>query len=101
MTATTNHTRNLLNLIPGLEVVEMQGGNECCGLGGPWGLGRHYDLTLKLREEKINNVIGSRADIVTSWCLGCMLQMRDGLAQAGSTVQAKHPLELLSQAYGQ
>lgn len=101
MTATTNHTRNLLNLIPGLEVVEMQGGNECCGLGGPWGLGRHYDLTLKLREEKINNVIGSRADIVTSWCLGCMLQMRDGLVQTGSTVQAKHPLELLSQAYGQ
>ena len=101
MTATLNHTRNLLNLIPGLEIVEMQAANECCGLGGPWGLGRHYDLTLKLREDKISNVINSQADIVTSWCLGCMLQMRDGLIQAESTIKARHPLELLSEAYGQ
>ena len=78
----------------------MQAANECCGLGGPWGLGRHYDLTLKLREEKISNVISSQADIVTSWCLGCMLQMRDGLIQSGSTIQTRHPLELLSKAYG-
>jgi glycolate oxidase iron-sulfur subunit len=101
MTATPNHTRNLLNLIPGLEIVEMQAANECCGLGGPWGLGRHYDLTLKLREDKIHHIINSRADIVTSWCLGCMLQMRDGLIQAESTIKARHPLELLSEVYGQ
>jgi glycolate oxidase iron-sulfur subunit len=79
----------------------MQDANECCGLGGPWGLVRHYDLTLKLRQDKIRNIIESQADIVTSWCHGCMLQMRDGLIQAGSKVQARHPLELLSQAYGQ
>jgi len=100
MTATPNYMRNLISLVPGAEVVEMQGANDCCGLAGPWGLGRHYDLTLKLRQDKINNVINSRADIVTSWCFGCMLQMRDGLAQAGSVIQARHPLELLSEAYG-
>jgi FAD/FMN-containing dehydrogenase/Fe-S oxidoreductase len=101
MTATPNHMRNLLNLVPGTEIVEMQGANDCCGLAGPWGLGRHYDLTLKLREDKINNVMNSRADIVASWCFGCILQMRDGLAQAGSIIQARHPLQLLSEAYGQ
>jgi FAD/FMN-containing dehydrogenase/Fe-S oxidoreductase len=101
MTATSNHTRDLLHLIPGLKIAEMQGANDCCGLGGPWGLGRHYDLTVEMRREKIRNVIDSEADIVTSWCLGCMLQMRDGLVQAGSKVQVRHPLELLSQAYGQ
>jgi glycolate oxidase iron-sulfur subunit len=100
MTATPNHMKNLLNLIPGAQVVEMQGASDCCGLAGPWGLGRHYDLTLKLRQEKINNVINSKADVVTSWCFGCMLQMRDGLSQQGSSIQAKHPLELLSEAYG-
>lgn len=100
MTSTPNHMKNLLNLIPGREIVEMQGANDCCGLAGPWGLGRHYDLTLKLRQDKIRNVMNSKADIVTSWCFGCMLQMRDGLAQQGSSIQAKHPLELLSEAYG-
>jgi FAD/FMN-containing dehydrogenase/Fe-S oxidoreductase len=100
MTSSTNHTRNLLRLVPGVEITEMPAANECCGLGGPWGLGRHYDLTLKLREEKINNVLNSRADIVTSWCLGCMLQMRDGLTQKESAIQVRHPLDLLSESYG-
>jgi glycolate oxidase iron-sulfur subunit len=101
MTATPNYTRDLLNLIPGLELVEMRGADECCGLAGPWGLGRHYDLAIKLREDKISNIINSKTDTVVSWCLGCILQMRDGLIQAGSTIQARHPLELLSQAYDQ
>ncbi|MCX5822147.1 MAG: DUF4147 domain-containing protein [Deltaproteobacteria bacterium] len=100
MTATANHTRRLLKMIPGLEVVEMEGGNDCCGLAGPWGLGDHYDLTLKLRQNKIKNIIDSKTDIVTSWCFGCMLQMRDGLQQGKSTIQVKNPLELLDEAYG-
>jgi Fe-S oxidoreductase len=41
----------------------------------------------------------SKADVVTSWCLGCMIQMRDGLGQAGSDIKVRHPLELLSEAY--
>jgi FAD/FMN-containing dehydrogenase/Fe-S oxidoreductase len=99
MTASANHTRAMLKMIPGLEIVEMEGANDCCGLAGPWGLGGHYDLTLKLRQNKIKNIMDARADIVTSWCFGCMLQMRDGLTQAGDTIQVKHPLQLLSEAY--
>jgi len=53
MTATTNYTRSLLKRIPGLEIVEMEGASDCCGLAGPWGLGEHYDMTLKLRQTKI------------------------------------------------
>jgi len=89
----------MLKLIPGLEIVEMEGAGDCCGLAGPWGLGEHYDLTLKLRQNKIKNIMDARADIVTSWCFGCMLQMRDGLTQAEGTSQVIHPLQLLSEAY--
>ena len=99
MTASANHTRTMLKMIPGVEIVEMEGANDCCGLAGPWGLGEHYDLTLKLRQKKIKNIVDSKADTVTSWCFGCMLQMRDGLSQAKAASQVKHPLELLSEAY--
>lgn len=98
--ASANRTRDLLGLIPGLQVVPMKGADECCGQGGPWGLAAHYDQSLKLRQDKIANVMGSGAGIVASWCLGCILQMRDGLGQAGSRVEVRHPLELLSEAYG-
>ena len=99
MGTTANYTKDLLNLVPGLEVVEMKGADECCGQGGPWGLARHYDLSVKMRQEKINNIINSKADIVTSWCLGCMIQMKDGIGQSGSSIKVRHPLELLSETY--
>ncbi|MCE5266020.1 MAG: FAD-binding oxidoreductase [Deltaproteobacteria bacterium] len=100
MTATPNHTRALLKQIPGLQIVEMEGANDCCGLAGPWGLGEHYDLTLKLREAKIKNIADAKADVVATWCFGCMTQMKDGLSQKGNATEVKHPLELLSEAYG-
>lgn len=99
LTASPNNTRDLLNLVPGLQVVPMKGADECCGLGGPWGLAGHYDLSQKLRQDKIANIVDSQADVVTSWCQGCMIQMRDGLQQAGSKIKVQHPLELLSAAY--
>jgi len=99
ITASTNYTQGLLNLIPGLEVVSMKGADECCGQGGPWGLVGHYDLSVKMRQDKIANVMNSEADVAITWCLGCMIQMKDGLTQAGSTIRVRHPLELLSEAY--
>jgi len=97
--ASTNYTKDLLNLISGLTIVDMKGADECCGQGGPWGLGEHYDLSVKMRQGKITNVINSEADVVTSWCMGCMIQMKDGLGQAGSAIRVRHPLELLGETY--
>ena len=97
--ASSNYTTDLLNLISGLNIVDMKGADECCGQGGPWGLTGHYDLSVKMRQKKITNIMNSEADVVTSWCLGCMIQMRDGLGQAGSLVKIKHPLELLNASF--
>jgi FAD/FMN-containing dehydrogenase/Fe-S oxidoreductase len=96
---TTNYTLGLLNLVPGLVKVDMKGSAECCGQGGPWGLLDHYDLSVNMRNDKIINIIDSKTDVVTSWCLGCVIQMKDGLNQAGSKIEVRHPLELLSEMY--
>jgi glycerate-2-kinase/FAD/FMN-containing dehydrogenase/Fe-S oxidoreductase len=99
MGSSRNLTLDLLKLIPGVTVVNMKGADECCGLGGPWGLAKYYDLSVKLRQDKIANVMDSRADVVTSWCQGCMIQMRDGLRQANSGIAVRHPFELMSATY--
>jgi len=99
LTATRNYTADLLALVPGLEVVPMNGADECCGQGGPWGLVGHYDLSVELRRDKIASVTASEADVVTSWCMGCLIQMQDGLNRTDSRIQVRHPLELLGEAY--
>ena len=101
MTATNNYTREFLSMIPGIEVVEMKGADECCGLGGPWGLASHYNFSVKMRQEKVKNIIDSNADVATSWCHGCIMQMRDGLAEVDSGIRTEHPLNMLSRAYGE
>jgi glycerate 2-kinase len=98
MGGSVNVTNDLLKMIPGLELVPMKDADQCCGLAGPWGLMEHYDLSVQMRKDKIANIIGSKADIATSNCVGCMLQMRDGLGQTDSTIRVQHPLELLAEA---
>ncbi len=82
-------------MIPGVEIVEIKLFGEC------WGLAKHYDLSLKLREDKIKSIMETEADLTTSWCFGCMIQMKDELHQEKSVIKTKHPLELLGEAYGQ
>ncbi len=101
ITATKNYTREFLQMIPGIEIVEMKGAGDCCGLGGPWGLAGHYNFAVTMRQEKVKNIIDSGADVALSWCHGCIMQMRDGLAEVRSEVETEHPLVLLSQAYGE
>jgi glycerate 2-kinase len=98
MGGSVNATAELLKMIPGLELVPMKDADQCCGLAGPWGLTTHYDLSVQMRQDKIANIIDSKADVATSNCVGCMIQMRDGLAQTTSAVRVRHPLELVAEA---
>jgi len=79
-------------MVSELEIVEMKLADECCGLGEPWGLTTHYDLSRKLRTDKIKSIVSTRADAVISWCFGCLIQMRDGLQHENSSIITKHPL---------
>ena len=90
--------RNLLKRIPGLEYVEMTDANRCCGQGGSFNI-LNYDLSLKILGHKTQAIEDSGADIVTTTCSGCMLQLMDGLHQAGVKKEVRHLVEMVNQAY--
>ncbi len=89
--------RNLLKSAPGLEYVEMRDANRCCGQGGSFNI-LNYDLSLKILDHKARAVEESGADIVTTTCSGCMLQLMDGLHQAGVKKEVRHLVEMVNQA---
>ena len=92
MAVTTIHTRSLLKRMPNVEIIQLTVANDCYDLACPWELGDHYDLTLKLRQHKIKNIIDPKTASVVSWFFRGMLQKRDGLKHSESAVQVKHPL---------
>ncbi|MBU1208437.1 MAG: (Fe-S)-binding protein [Proteobacteria bacterium] len=86
--------RNLLKALPGLEYVEMSEANRCCGQGGSFNLA-NYDLSLKILGRKVQSVEESGADIVTTACSGCLLQLMDGLHQQGLKKEVRHLVEMI------
>ena len=86
--------RRLLQAIPGLELVELQEADLCCGSAGVYNL-LEPGIASRLLERKLDRIAASGATVVASGNPGCLLQLRVGLAQRGLPIRACHPVELL------
>jgi len=86
--------RKILQNLPGIEYVEMEDADRCCGGGGLFSLS-HYDLSLKIGQHKVDRIIESGADIVATACPSCQIQLEDLLHRAGLDTRVVHICELL------
>ncbi|MGJ3522720.1 (Fe-S)-binding protein [Nitratidesulfovibrio sp. D1] len=89
----TAQPRALINMNPKYELVEMAESDRCCGSGGSFNLS-HYDLSKQIGERKRDNILATGAQVVSTGCPACMLQMTDMLSQHGAKVAVKHSIEL-------
>jgi glycolate oxidase iron-sulfur subunit len=91
--------RQALKMIPGLQLVEMQEPDWCCGSAGI------YNLTQPaIAEEalswKVRHIVESGAQVVASANPGCILQISMGLQRAGHDIPVVHVMDLVGWAYG-
>ena len=91
--------RDILKSIPGLELVEMEGADSCCGGAGSYGFS-HPAMSGRIAAAKVEQIQASGADILAVSCPACTLQLGAGLRRAGSPVRVLHPVELLAGADG-
>jgi glycolate oxidase iron-sulfur subunit len=91
--------RQLLKAIPGLEFKEMPEAERCCGSAGIYNL-LHPELSLLLRQAKIDHVVATGARIMVTANPGCQLYLQAGIRQARLDVEVLHLAELLVRAYG-
>jgi glycolate oxidase iron-sulfur subunit len=73
----------------------MEGADRCCGLGGTFNV-YHYDSSLKINAGKSAAITATGADAVVTGCPGCIMQLSDGLKQAGAKTRVLHTVELLA-----
>lgn len=91
----TKQPRELLKGTPGVTLVEMEGADRCCGLGGTFNV-YHYDSSMSINDAKSEAVMATGAEAVATGCPGCMMQLSDGLKQHGSGAEVVHTLQLLA-----
>ncbi len=90
--------RQLLGLIPGLRLVEMDGSDRCCGSAGIYNI-THPHMSRTLLREKMQAIARTGARAVVAPNPGCMLQLRYGARAYGPAVAVYHLVDLLDESY--
>jgi len=90
--------RALLQMIDGIEFVELREADWCCGSAGSQ-LITHYETSLKVLKRKTDSIASTRAEYIASGCPGCQMQLNVGVQHSGLDVKVVHPIELLDRAY--
>ncbi len=86
--------RELLRSIPGLQLLEVPDGDQCCGSAGIYNLVQP-ESAAEIGERKVDNVLSLDADMLASANPGCTLQIQSILAERGLSLPAAHPIEIL------
>jgi glycolate oxidase iron-sulfur subunit len=94
-----NEPRQLLRAIPGIEFVEVEGADQCCGSAGIYNLVQN-ELSMAILDAKMEKIRNARIEILATGNPGCMFQLRYGAERAGLTLEVVHPMELLERALG-
>jgi len=82
----------------GAELVEMPHSDYCCGSAGVYNVAQNK-LSMEILDAKMDDVASVTADVLATANVGCMLQLRAGVAQRGLKMEVKHVIELLDEAY--
>ncbi len=89
--------RELLREVGNLEVFELADAHLCCGSAGTYNMDQP-EIAASLGRQKAAAVLATGAEVVVSGNIGCLMQLRAHLREAGSSVRALHTVEVLAAA---
>ena len=87
--------QRLLNSVKGIEVVELERAEACCGFGGLFSI-KYPHISGGILQEKIDNINKSGADVVVASDVGCLMHIAGGLSRQSAAVKTMHIAELLA-----
>ncbi|MCK1798150.1 (Fe-S)-binding protein [Streptomyces sp. XM4193] len=87
--------RRLLENVRGLELLELEGAQECCGFGGTFAL-KNSAVSTAMGRDKARSVEATGAQAVCTVDNSCGMHIGGLLARRGSTVRPVHIAEILA-----
>lgn len=80
--------RQLLLMVKGLEIVELDRADECCGFGGTFSINEPA-ISAKMGKDRIKDHLHSGAEVITAGDMSCLMHLE------GITRRQKHPIGIL------
>jgi len=90
--------RDLLNLIPGLELVPLAESEICCGAAGSYNM-TQPEMAERLGKRKSENLLATQPEAVFIANAGCLLQIAKHLRAEHPNIWVAHPIEALWASY--
>lgn len=90
--------RQLLRMIPGLELVELKRPDLCCGSAGVYNI-MHPQTANPILDLKMEDIKAAKADLLIVSNTGCHMQLIAGNERSGRPVRVLYIAEIMEESY--
>lgn len=88
--------RTLLKQVQGLELIEMEKPEACCGFGGSFSV-RNEPTSIALGEQKVEQSLATGAEYIISTDYSCLMHLESYIQKKGINIKVMHIADVLAQ----
>jgi len=90
--------RRLLSFVKGLELVEMNDVETCCGFGGTFAV-KFESISIGMADQKITNALATGAEYIISTDLSCLMQLEGYIKAKELPLKTMHIADVLASGW--
>jgi L-lactate dehydrogenase complex protein LldE len=87
--------RKLLSRVKGLELLEMNDVETCCGFGGSFAV-KFESISIAMADQKVSNALQTGADYIISTDLSCLMHLDGYIRHKGYSIKTMHIADVLA-----
>ncbi|MBC7902256.1 MAG: (Fe-S)-binding protein [Gemmatimonadaceae bacterium] len=92
--------RRLLQKVKGLEIVEMNDVETCCGFGGSFAV-KFEAISIGMADQKVNHAIATGAEYIISTDVSCLMHLDGYIKKKHLPIKTLHIADLLVQGWNE
>lgn len=90
--------RRLLSFVKGLELVEMNDVETCCGFGGSFAV-KFESISIAMADQKVNHALQTGAEYLISTDLSCLMHLDGYIRHKNLPLKTLHIADVLSSGW--
>ncbi len=90
--------RNLLKNVKGLELVEMDDNETCCGFGGTFAV-KFDAISIAMADQKVNHALATGAEYIISTDSSCLLHIDGFIKKKKLPIKTMHIADVLASGW--
>ena len=92
----TTQARSLLNSLPGVQLVEMEQSEVCCGFGGTFSV-KYPEISGAMLDDKLSFAAATGAEALAACDSSCLMHIGGGIEKRGVPIEPLHIAQVLDE----